>query len=124
MTKHKKKIYFFFPLASIGGTETVHADILDALKDYPSETYIRYRTNVWKGIEYAQSRAAYQEGVAMLPSFKLHSKVTFVSKWIESPRFGRLIRYFFMKSLIRKINKKNTLVIFGIGNLSNFYGLI
>lgn len=112
MIKHKRKIYYFFPLASIGGTESVHADVLKALKDYPSETYIRYRTNVWKGKEYAQSRTAYQEGVAMLPIFKLHSKVTFVSKWLESPRLGRMIRYFFMKNLIRKINKENTIVIF------------
>lgn len=112
MTKHKKKIYFFFPLASIGGTESVHGDILEALKDYPSETYIRYRTNVWKGKEYAQSRAAYQEGVAMLKKFKSSSKVTFVSNWLDSARFGRPIRYLFMKKLIWKINKENTLVIF------------
>ncbi len=108
----KCNIYYFFPLASIGGTESVHADILEALKDYPSETYIRYRTNVWKGREYAQSKAAYKEGVAMLPNFKLHSKVTFVSSWLESPRFGRMMRYFFIKKLIRKINKQNTIIIF------------
>lgn len=109
---NKPQLFYFFPLASIGGTESVHADVLEALKDYPSETYIRYRTNVWKGKEYAQSRTAYQEGVAMLPIYKLHSNVTFVSKWLESPRLGRMIRYFFMKNLIRKINKENTLVIF------------
>jgi glycosyltransferase involved in cell wall biosynthesis len=108
----KCNIYYFFPLASIGGTESVHADILEALKDYPSETYIRYRTNVWKGREYAQSKAAFKEGVAMLPNFKMHSKVTFVSSWLESPRFGRMMRYFFIKKLIRKINKQNTIIIF------------
>lgn len=108
----KPNIYYFFPLASIGGTESVHADVMKALKDFPSTTYIRYRGNVWKGQAYAKSSEGLKEGEAMVPSFSQYSSVFFASKWLEAPRFGRWIRKAFIRRLAKKINSGNSIVIF------------
>ena len=110
----KKRFYFFMPLASIGGTEMVHTDILGCIGGYGPQVYIRYRTNVWKGREWAQTLTAKQEGRAMLPFWeKLGAKVHFMSPFMEAPRFGRLLRRVYLHSLARKINRlPETTVIF------------
>lgn len=107
------KLFFFFPLASIGGTERVHLDVLNALTDFDKEIYIRYRRNPWKGIAFRKTQAANIEGIQLLPEFKKHGAVTFVSNFIEAPRFGRLIRACFIKRLAKKINAcENPIVVF------------
>lgn len=113
MNKFKATIFCFFPLASIGGTESVHADILKALADFHPETYIRYRGNVWKGKEYSRSEKGLEEGSAMIPVFKQYSKTRFCSDYLEAPRFGRIIKKLFIRRLAQKINRcKNPVVIF------------
>lgn len=107
----KTHIYYFFPLASLGGTESVHTDVMKALKDYPSTTYIRYRSNVWKGQAFAKSQQGLTAGEAMIPLFKQYTKTHFASKWLEAPRFGRLIRKWFIQRLAKKINAGNSIVI-------------
>lgn len=109
----KSKIYCFFPLASIGGTELVHLDILKALNIYQKKIYIRYRVNPWKGMAYKNSREAHQDGIQLLTFFKRYGSVTFLSYFLEAPRFGRWIRNYFIKRLAKKINKEaNPIIIF------------
>jgi glycosyltransferase involved in cell wall biosynthesis len=111
--KPRRTLFYFFPLASIGGTESVHLDILKALKDYPSATYIRYRSNVWRGQQYASSPIGMKEGEAMMHDFSKYSKTKFLSSYLEAPRFGRFIRNVYVKRLAQKINKSlNPVVIF------------
>jgi len=113
MPKKKPSVFCFFPLASIGGTESVHLDVLKALSDYPIEIFIRYRSNVWKGKEYAKTKDARIEGIQLLPEFRRYGKVLFSSKYLEAPRLGRLIRVGFVKYLAWKINRHpNPIVIF------------
>jgi len=107
------KLFFFFPLASIGGTERVHLDVLNALSDYDKEIYIRYRRNPWKGMAYRKSREANVEGIQLLPEFKKHGTVHIVSRFLEAPRCGRLIGAWFTKRLTKKINAcENPIVVF------------
>ena len=103
--KENKKIFFFMPLASIGGTESVHLDILKALQDYDLHIYIRYSTNIWKGREYSNSKKAELEGKAMLAEFEKYGSVTFLDKYLEAPRLGRFIRKLFNKRLSNRINR-------------------
>lgn len=112
MTK-QKEIFFFMPLLSIGGTEMVHLDVIKALKVYPVKIFIRYSSNVWKGREYSQSTKAKQEGKAMLTEFKEFGPVTFLDRFLEAPRLGRMIKKIFIRFLAKKINRsENPIVIF------------
>ena len=112
MTK-QKEIFFFMPLLSIGGTEMVHLDVIKALRVYPIKVFIRYRSNVWKGREYSQSKKAKQEGKAMLAEFKEYGPVTFLDRFLEAPRLGRMIKKIFIRFLAKKINRsENPIVIF------------
>jgi len=112
MTK-QKEIFFFMPLLSIGGTEMVHLDVIKALRVYPIKVFIRYSSNVWKGREYSQSTKAKQEGKAMLTEFKEFGPVTFLDRFLEAPRLGRMIKKIFIRFLAKKINRsENPIVIF------------
>ena len=112
MTK-QKEIFFFMPLLSIGGTEMVHLDVIKALRVYPIKVFIRYSSNVWKGREYSQSAKANQEGKAMLAEFKEYGPVTFLDRFLEAPRLGRMIKKIFIRFLAKKINRsENPIVIF------------
>jgi glycosyltransferase involved in cell wall biosynthesis len=112
MTK-QKEIFFFMPLLSIGGTEMVHLDVIKALRVYPIKVFIRYSSNVWKGREYSQSKKAKQEGKAMLTEFKEYGPVTFLDRFLEAPRLGRMIKKIFIRFLAKKINRsENPIVIF------------
>jgi glycosyltransferase involved in cell wall biosynthesis len=112
MTK-QKEIFFFMPLLSIGGTEMVHLDVIKALRVYPIKVFIRYSSNVWKGREYSQSAKAKQEGKAMLTEFKEFAPVTFLDRFLEAPRLGRMIKKIFIRFLAKKINRsENPIVIF------------
>lgn len=113
MKNKTNRIFLFFPLASVGGTESVHADIIKSLSEEINTVYIRYKTNVWKGKEFASTTIAKSEGSAMLPVFSKYAHVTFADRFLEAPRFGRFIRKFFITNLSRKINRcKNPIVIF------------
>lgn len=113
MSETYPKIFCFFPLASIGGTEMVHADVLRALQAYNPRVYIRYRGNVWKGKAYAASAEGRNEGAAMVPVYTQFSRLTFCSDYLEAPRLGRIIRKLFIQRLARTINhSKNPVVIF------------
>ncbi len=110
---NQKEIFFFMPLLSIGGTEMVHLDVIKALRVYPIKVFIRYSSNVWKGREYSQSTKAKQEGKAMLAEFKEHGPVTFLDRFLEAPRLGRMIKKIFIRFLAKKINRsENPIVIF------------
>ena len=110
---NQKEIFFFMPLLSIGGTEMVHLDVIKALKVYPVKIFIRYSSNVWKGREYSQSTKAKQEGKAMLTEFKEYGPVTFLDRFLEAPRLGRIIKKIFIRFLAKKINRsENPIVIF------------
>lgn len=110
---NQKEIFFFMPLLSIGGTEMVHLDVIKALKVYPVKIFIRYSSNVWKGREYSQSTKAKQEGKAMLAEFKEYGPVTFLDRFLEAPRLGRIIKKLFIRFLVKKINRaKNPIIIF------------
>jgi len=110
---NQKEIFFFMPLLSIGGTEMVHLDVIKALRVYPIKVFIRYSSNVWKGREYSQSTKAKQEGKAMLTEFKEHGTVTFLDRFLEAPRLGRMIKKIFIRFLAKKINRsENPIVIF------------
>lgn len=105
--------FCFFPLASVGGTELVHLDVLKALGSSNKEIYIRYRVNPWKGMAFKTIPEARHEGIQLLSSFKLYGSVTFLSNYLEAPRFGRLIRSLFIKRLARRINScPNAIVLF------------
>lgn len=94
------------PLASIGGTEMVHTDILECLKANHIYVYIRYRTNVWKGRQWASTPDALKEGTTMLPVWqKMGIPVSFMSPFLEAPRLGRIIRYLYVRRLAFKINR-------------------
>ncbi|MEY5133510.1 MAG: hypothetical protein RLZZ198_1514 [Bacteroidota bacterium] len=109
----KTRIFFFFPLASVGGTERVHLDVLNALSNYPLEIFIRYRVNPWKGMAHRRTKEAKREGVQWLSLFKAFGSVTFLSTFLEAPRFGRLIRRLYIKRLASKINSaSNPVVVF------------
>lgn len=113
MSKARPNIFCFFPLASIGGTETVHANVLRALQEFRPKTFIRYRGNVWKGMAYANSKQGLEEGRAMLPIFSKYSKVSFASDYLEAKRFGRIVKKFFVRRLVKEINScANPIVIF------------
>lgn len=106
-------IFCFFPLASVGGTELVHLDVLKALGASHKEIYIRYKVNPWKGMAFKATSEARNEGIQLLSSFKLHGSVTFLSSYLEAPRLGRLIRSWYVKRLARRINScPNALVLF------------
>ena len=106
-------IFCFFPLASVGGTEHVHLDVLMALGASHKEIYIRYKVNPWKGMAFKATSEARNEGIQLLSSFKLHGSVTFLSSYLEAPRLGRLIRSWYVKRLARRINScPNALVLF------------
>lgn len=110
---NKPTLYYFFPLASVGGTESVHGDILSALRKYPSYTYIRHRGNVWRGRDFAKSKQGLFEGKAMMHEYSNYSKLKFISPFLEAPRFGRIIRKFYTQQLAKKINRSmNPIVIF------------
>ena len=106
-------IFYFFPLASVGGTERVHLDVLNALSIYPTEIFIRYKVTPWKGMAFKATSEARNEGIQLLSSFKLHGAVTFLSSYLEAPRLGRLIRSWYVKRLARRINScPNSVVLF------------
>lgn len=105
MTNNKKDVYFFIPLASIGGTESVHLDVMKALCDFRLKIYVRYSSNVWKGRASSQTPEALIEGKTMLPEFDKYGKVTFVDRYLEASRFGKLIRKYFIRKLAKKINR-------------------
>jgi len=75
---------------------------MKALNDYTSTAHIRYRSNVWKGQTYAKSQQGLTEGKAMIPLFNEYTITHFASKWLEAPRFGRLIRNWFIQLLAKK----------------------
>lgn len=105
--------FCFFPLASVGGTELVHLDVLKALGPSQKEIYIRYKVNPWKGMAFKATSEARNEGIQLLSSFKLHGSVTFLSSYLEAPRLGRLIRSWYVKRLARRINTcPNSVVLF------------
>jgi glycosyltransferase involved in cell wall biosynthesis len=107
------QLFYFFPLASVGGTERVHLDVLNALSDYPAEIFIRYKVNPWKGIAFKQSKEGKKEGVQLKSEFEVYGKCTFLSDYLEAPRFGRFIRAWYIKRLVKKINaSSNPIVIF------------
>ena len=107
------QLFYFFPLASVGGTERVHLDVLNALSDYPAEIFIRYKVNPWKGIAFKQSKEGKKEGVQLKSEFEVYGKCTFLSDYLEAPRFGRFIRAWYIKRLVKKINASpNPIVIF------------
>ena len=109
----QRKIFFFFPLASVGGTERVHLDVLNALSNYPIEIFIRYRVNPWKGIAFKQQVEGKKEGIQLKSEFEAFGKLTFLSNYLEAPRFGRLISAWYIKRLVKKINaSSNPVVIF------------
>ena len=110
---NKPQLFYFFPLASVGGTERVHLDVLNALSDYPAEIFIRYKVNPWKGIAFKQSKEGKKEGVQLKSEFEVYGKCTFLSDYLEAPRFGRFIRAWYIKRLVKKINaSSNPIVIF------------
>ena len=110
---NNQKVFCFFPLASVGGTERVHLDILKALDGIPKEIFIRYRTTPWKGMDYKRSKEARTEGAQWLSEFKRYGKVTFVSKYLEAPRFGRVVKSWFIKRIAKRINAcSNPTVLF------------
>ena len=107
------QLFYFFPLASVGGTERVHLDVLNALSDYPAEIFIRYKVNPWKGIAFKQSKEGKKEGVQLKSEFEVYGKCTFLSNYLEAKRFGRLIRAWYIRRLLKKINAcPNPIVIF------------
>ena len=110
---NKPQLFYFFPLASVGGTERVHLDVLNALSEYPSKIFIRYKVNPWKGIAFKQSKEGKKEGVQLKSEFEVYGKCTFLSDYLEAPRFGRFIRAWYIKRLVKKINaSSNPIVIF------------
>ncbi len=109
----KPRIFFFFPLASVGGTERVHLDVLNALSNYPKEIFIRYRVNPWKGEAFKKHVEGKKEGVQLKSEFEAFGKLTFLSNYLEAPRFGSLISAWYIKRLVKKINAcSNPIVIF------------
>jgi glycosyltransferase involved in cell wall biosynthesis len=109
----QRKIFFFFPLASVGGTERVHLDVLNALSNYPKEIFIRYRVNPWKGAAFKKHVEGKKEGIQLKSEFEAFGKLTFLSNYLETPRFGRLISAWYIKRLVKKINAcSNPIVIF------------
>jgi len=102
------------PLASIGGTETVHTDVLEVLKSNYLNIYIRYRTNIWKGRGWAKTPEAKSEGKMMVDTWRnLGARVSFMSPYLEAIRLGRIVRYIYIRFLSYKINRSpNPVVIF------------
>lgn len=110
---NKPQLFYFFPLASVGGTERGHLDVLNALSEYPSKIFIRYKVNPWKGMVFKQSKEGKKEGVQLQSEFEVYGKCTFLSDYLEAPRFGRFIRAWYIKRLVKKINaSSNPIVIF------------
>lgn len=113
MSDISPKIFCFLPLASIGGTESVHADLLKTLQAFRPQVFIRYRGNVWKGKAFASSAVGRKQGRAMLPVYRKFARVSFCSDYLEAPRFGRVIRKFFIRKLAFNINRHtHPIVIF------------
>ena len=107
------QLFYFFPLASVGGTERVHLDVLNALSQYPAEIFIRYKVNPWKGMAFKQSSEGRKEGIQLKLEFEAYGKCTFLSDYLEAPRFGRFIRAWYINRLVKKINAcSNPIVIF------------
>jgi len=107
------QLFYFFPLASVGGTERVHLDVLNALSQYPAEIFIRYKVNPWKGMAFKQSKEGRKEGIQLKLEFEAYGKCTFLSDYLEAPRFGRFIRAWYINRLVKKINAcSNPIVIF------------
>ena len=107
------QLFYFFPLASVGGTERVHLDVLNALSQYPAEIFIRYKVNPWKGMPFKQSKEGRKEGIQLKLEFEAYGKCTFLSDYLEAPRFGRFIRAWYINRLVKKINAcSNPIVIF------------
>jgi len=107
------RLFFFFPLASVGGAERVHADVMSALSAYPKEIFIRYRVNPWNGRAYAQSQFGKAESILLKREFESYGKLTFLSNYLEAPRLGRIIRAWYTKRLARRINAcSSPIVIF------------
>ena len=107
------QLFYFFPLASVGGTERVHLDLLNALSQYPAEIFIRYKVNPWKGMAFKQTKEGRKEGIQLKLEFEAYGKCTFLSDYLEAPRFGRFIRAWYINRLVKKINAcSNPIVIF------------
>jgi len=107
------QLFYFFPLASVGGTERVHLDVLNALSQYPAEIFIRYKVNPWKGMAFKQSKEGRKEGIQLKLEFEAYGKCTFLSDYLEAPRFGRFIKAWYINRLVKKINAcSNPIVIF------------
>lgn len=101
------------PLASVGGTEMVHLDVLRALKKYQPKIFIRYSANVWKGKIESKTHEAKLEGKALMSDLKKYGSVTFLDRYLEAARFGRIIKDWYTRKLINKINhSQNPIVIF------------
>ncbi len=106
-------IFCFFPLASVGGTELVHLDVLKALGAAHKEIFIRYKVTPWKGIAFKQSIEGKKEGIQLKSEFEAFGRLTFLSNYLEAKRFGRLIRAWYIRRLLKKINAcPNPIVIF------------
>jgi glycosyltransferase involved in cell wall biosynthesis len=106
-------IFCFFPLASVGGTELVHLDVLRALGAAHKEIFIRYKVTPWKGIAFKQSIEGKKEGIQLKSEFEAFGRLTFLSNYLEAKRFGRLIRAWYIRRLLKKINAcPNPIVIF------------
>ena len=117
------QLFYFFPLASVGGTERVHLDVLNALSQYPAEIFIRYKVNPWKGMAFKQSSEGRKEGIQLKLEFEAYGKCTFLSDYLEAPRFGRFIRAWYINRLVKKsMNVPIPSSFFGTGNPLNFYG--
>jgi glycosyltransferase involved in cell wall biosynthesis len=111
--KKKRKIFLFFPLSSIGGAEMVHLDIAEALQEHDLSIFIRYKTNVWKGVKYARTKKALEEGTALLNEFSKYGNVKYVSDYLESNRFARIKTFCFKRKIISEINRDlNNIVLF------------
>lgn len=106
-------VFCFFPLASVGGTERVHLDVLNALSEYSVNIFIRYRVNPWKGMSYKKTLEGKKEGVQLKSEFEAFGRLIFLSDYLEAPRFGRWIKAWYIKRLVKKINTcSNPIVIF------------
>ncbi|MFM7595915.1 MAG: glycosyltransferase [Flavobacteriales bacterium] len=106
-------VFCFFPLASVGGTERVHLDVLNALSEYSVNIFIRYRVNPWKGMSYKKTLEGKKEGIQLKSEFEAFGRLIFLSDYLEAPRFGRWIKAWYIKRLVKKINAcSNPIVIF------------
>lgn len=114
MHKEEPAIFFFIPFASIGGTEKVHLDILRSIhKNYLIKIIFRYRVNPWMGMAAMKNSKVKKDSVAWKNEFLKFGKIQFASDYLESKRFGKLIRKIYIKKIAKEINRiDNPILIF------------